>query len=152
MARLHTRRSPRRNLLASGEDELAGGVLRAASINNSAIPSHTPIMSQAPTPAPTLLPAFAMSVVTYTDKDLQKATRLGLNIFVQRQEQASAVLLATEPREKYLKDRFPDLYHENLHIDYHRFYQPCKVHFETTEAKKPNQISFVASFLRGRVT
>ena len=82
------------------------------------------------------------------DKDLQKATKLALELFVKGQEygqlQASSVL-----RKQPLKARFPDLYYRNSHLDCYRFCQQCKDHFETAGANGPNRVPFAASFLRG---
>ena len=113
MAGPRTRQSPRRNPSPAGEDELAGG----APTDGSVTSAPTPAISRAPIPAPA--PAPAPPGGTYTDVDLQKATKLALNSVVQSQAHAPA----TKPQEKSLKARFPDLYWDNSHQDCYRF---CK--------------------------
>ena len=92
--------SPRRNPPPAGKDELADG----APIKGSGTPAPTPTpsISCAPTPAP----ALALPGGTYTNVHLQRGTKLALDSFVQGQAHAST----TEPWEKSLKARFPDLY------------------------------------------
>ena len=87
MAGPRARRSPRRNPPPAGEDELAGAV-PGAPTDDSGTPSHTPAMSRVPTPAPAPPPASAKLVAKYTDANLQKATKLALELFVQGQQQA----------------------------------------------------------------
>ena len=57
-----------------------------------------------------------------------------------------------KPCKQPLKLQFPDFNYGNLHIDRYRFYQQCKNHFKTVEAKKPNRILFAALFLRKLIT
>ena len=72
MARPCTRRSPHRNPLPGGEDELAAG-LPGAPTKGSNIPTHSPAVFRAPTPAPpstnTLFKQF-MKVYLKSTKDL----------------------------------------------------------------------------------
>ena len=85
MAGPRARRSPRRNPLPAGEDELAGAIPRAPT-DDSGTPSHTLAMSRAPTPASAPPPAPAKLVAKYTNADLQRATKLALESFVQGQQ------------------------------------------------------------------
>ena len=100
-----TRCSPCRNPPPGGEDELTGGPL-GAPIEGSNTPTPFPPVSWAQTPADTPAPTSAPPRGTYTNKDLQRATKLALESFVQGQVHAQG----SKPREKPLKARFPDLY------------------------------------------
>ena len=73
MARPRTRRNPP----LAGKDELAGG----APSEDSGTPTPTLAASKAPTPAPA--PASAPGPPgKYTDEDLQRATKLTLELFI----------------------------------------------------------------------
>ena len=148
-----TRQSPCRNLLSAGEDKIAGAALGAPT-NDSGTPSHTPAVSRVPTPAPAPPLALAKLVAKYTDADLQRATKLAPESFVQGQQQAQSQMapLALKPQERPLKARFLDLYYGNSYMDCYWFCQQCKDHFEIVGAKGPNRIPFAALFLRGSVT
>ena len=66
-----------------------------ALIDNSGTSKLTPTIFCAPTPAPPQAPAPAPASVLgppgrYTDKDLQKATKLALELFVKGQEHGQA--------------------------------------------------------------
>ena len=76
-----TRRSPRHNPPPGGEDELAGG-LPGAPTKGSNTSTPSPPVSRAQTPADAPAPTPAPSSGTYTDVDLQKATKLALESFV----------------------------------------------------------------------
>ena len=145
--------SPCWNPLLADEDELARAAPRAPS-NDSGTLSHTPAMLRILTPAPALSLAPAKLVAKYTNTDLQRATKLALELFVQGQQQAQSQIapLALEPRKRPFKARFPDLYYGNSHMDCYRFCQQCEDHFETVGAKRLNRILFTALFLRGLVT
>ena len=125
------------NSLFKGKDELAGEAPTNGSHTSTPAVSwaQTPALTEVPMPAQTLAPAQTPAPAPgppgrYTDKDLQRATKLALESFVQGQEhgqlQANSVL-----REQPLKAWFPNLYY----------------HFKTAGANRPNQISFAASFL-----
>ena len=142
MAGSCTHRSPRSNPPLGGEDELAGGPPEAPTEgSNTPTPSlpvsrvQTPANAPAPTPAPLR--------GTYTDEDLQRATKLALESFFQGQAQTQG----SEPQEKPLKAHFPELYWGNSHQDCYRFYQQCKDYFGTAGVKGSNCIPFAASFL-----
>ena len=71
----------RRNPPPADKDELAGGV----SSEGGGIPTLTSTTSKALTPA--LVPASTLGPPgKYTDEDLQRATKLALELFVQGQE------------------------------------------------------------------
>ena len=111
-------------------------------------------MSRVSTLAPAPSPALTKLVAKYTDADLQKATKLALELSVQGQQQAQSQMAPPplEPQERLLKAQFPDLYYGTSHIDCYWFCQQCKDHFEITGAKGPNKIPFAALFLGGLVT
>ena len=84
MAGPGTHRSPRRNPLLGGEDELIGGP-PGASTKGSNTPTLFPPVSRAQTPADTLAPTLAPLRDTYTDADVQRVTKLALKSFIQGQ-------------------------------------------------------------------
>ena len=81
MARPRARWSFRRNPPSAGEDELAGAAPGAPTDDNGTL-SHTSNMSRVPTLAPALPPAPAELMAKYTNADLQRATKLALELFV----------------------------------------------------------------------
>ena len=81
MAGTRARQSFCRNLPPAGKNELARAALKALT-NDSGTPSYTPAVSRVPTPAPAPLLTPAKLVVKYTDADLQRATKLALELFV----------------------------------------------------------------------
>lgn len=137
MAGPRTRRSPRRNPPPTGEDELAG-----APTEGSGTPTPTPVISRAPTPAPVPAPVVRPAPTDEQFKQFMKT-------YLEAQTQPAPG--QSEPRERPLKARFPDLYYGNSHQDCYRFCQQCEDHFETAGAKSTNRIPFAASFLRGSV-
>ena len=82
MAGPRTCRSFRRNPPPGGEDKLAGG-LPGAPTKGSNTSTLSPPISWVQTPADTPGPTPAPLRGTYTDVDLQKATKLALESFVQ---------------------------------------------------------------------
>ena len=139
MAGPHTRRN-------------AGG----ASTDDSGTPKPTPAVSRAPTPAPaqTLAPAQTSAPVSvlglserYTNKTLQKATKLALELFVKGQKygQLQASSASCEPP---LKAWFLDLYYGNSYLDCYCFCQQCKDYFKTAGANGPNRVLFTTLFFR----
>lgn len=80
MARSRTHWSLCRNPLPAGEDKLAGGVFTEGIGTPAYTP--TPVIFYAPTSAPTPTPAPAPPKDTYTDVNLQQATKLALDSFV----------------------------------------------------------------------
>ena len=81
MARARTCRSSRRNPSPGGEDELAKGPQEAPT-KGSNTPTHFSDVSRAQTPADAPAPIIAPLRGTYTDVDLQKATKLTLESFI----------------------------------------------------------------------
>ena len=81
MAEPRTRRSPRCNPPPGNDDELAGGPPRAPTKGNNT-PTLSPPVSWAETPADTSAPTSAPPRGTYTNVDLQRATKLALESFV----------------------------------------------------------------------
>ena len=116
-----------------------------APTNGSNTPEPIPAVSRTPTSA--LVSASGLPW-RYTDEDLQRATKLALELFVKGQEHGQ-LQANSAPREQPLKTWFPDLYYRNLHLDCYCFCQQCEDHFETAGANKPNRVSFATSFLRG---
>ena len=106
------------NSLPTGKDELAGAARRAPTNNNDTL-SHNFAVLCIPTPAPALLLAPAKLVVKYTNANLQRATTLALEFFIQGQQQAQSQMAcpALESCKKPLKAWFPKLYYGNLHMD-----------------------------------
>ena len=77
-----TRRSLRCNPPPDGENELAGSLPGALTESSNTPTSSPPVFrAQTPTDAPALTPAPPRG--TYTNVDLQKATKLALKLFVQ---------------------------------------------------------------------
>lgn len=66
--------------------------------------------------------------------------------------QAQAAPSQSEPRERPLKARFPDLYFGKSHMDCYHFCQQCEDPFDTGRATALNRTSFAASFLRGSIS
>ena len=68
----------------AGKDELAEAA-SGAFTNDGGTFSHTSVVSSVPTPAPATPLASAELVAKYINADLQKATKLALEVFVQSQ-------------------------------------------------------------------
>ena len=116
MAGLYTRCNPP----LGGKNELAGAPTKGNS---------TPAVFRAPTPALAQAPAPILALAStpdpqgrYTDKDLQRATKLALELFVKDQEH-SQLQANSAPREQLLKARFPDIYYKKSHLDCYCFCQ-----------------------------
>ena len=131
----------------------AGG----APTDDSGTPEPTPAVSHAPTPAPAQTPVPAQAPAPtpapasvpgppgrYTDEDLQRATKLALELFVKGQKhgQANSAL-----RDGALKARNPDLYYGSLHMECYYFCRQCEDYFDTTGATGHKRVPFAASFL-----
>ena len=84
MAGPRTCRSPRCNPPPGGKDELARGP-PGAPTEGSNTPIPFPPVSRAQTPADAPAPTLVLLRGTYTDKDLQRTTKLALESFVQGQ-------------------------------------------------------------------
>ena len=101
MAKPHACRSLCWNPPPDGEDELAD----AAPVEGSGPPTHTPVVSCAPTSAPAIAHAAAPSL----DNELFKQ-------FIKAYLEAQIpwrTELDSKPREQPLKARFPDFYYSN---------------------------------------
>ena len=109
MARSRVRRSPCFNPPPTGNDELAGGAPGALT-NGSGIFTPTTATSCTPTPTPAPVPG---PTGMYTDVDLQRATKLALELFVKGQEHGQA---NSSPCERPLKARFLHLYYGNSYM------------------------------------
>ena len=140
MARPLARCSPCCNSLSIGKDGLAG----AAPIEGNNIPTHTPIVSCAPTSAPATAPFVAPSSDSKLFKQFIKAY---LEAQVPGQTKVDQ-----EPCQQPFKAQFPNLYYGNLHMDCYQFCQQSEDYFETARTKELNRILFAALFLRGSVT
>ena len=104
-----------------------------APINNSGTSKPTPAISCAPTPAPAQTSALAQAPAStltsasvpgpprrYTDENLQRATKLALELFVKSQKHGQ-LQANSAPREQPLKAWLPDLYYGNSHLDCYYF-------------------------------
>ena len=117
----------------------AGGALT----NSSGTTKPTPAVSY------TFTPAFVSALgppERYTDKDLQRATKLALELFVKGQKHGQLQANST-PCKQLLKAWFLILYYRNSYLDCYCFCQQCEHHFKTARANELNQILFVTSFL-----
>ena len=146
MAGLRTRRNP----LFGSKNELARALTNG---NSTSAIFYAPIS----TPTQALAPTFASAAVSisglssrYTDKDLQRATKLTLKLFVKGQEhgqlQASSAL-----RNCPLKAQNPDFYYRSLHMEYYYFCQQYEDHFDTAKAIGHKRVLFSTLFLRNRI-
>ena len=106
------------NPLLGGKSKLAGALTKG---------NNTPAVSRAPTPAPTQAfaptPAPASASVPgppgrYTDKNLQRAIKLALELFIKGQEHGQA---NSAPRNRAFKARNPDFYYRNLYMKCYYF-------------------------------
>ena len=134
-----------RNPSLGGKDELAGAPTKgnstpAVSHASTPIPAYAP----APTPAPASAPG---PPERYTDKDLQRDTKLALELFVKGQEHCQ-LQANSAPRKQPLKAQFSNLYYGNSYLDCYWFCQQCKDYFETAGANRLNQVFSTDLFLR----
>ena len=135
----------RRNPPPAGKSELAGGTPS----KGSGTPTPTPATSRAPTPASA--PASASGALgKYTDENLQRATKLALELFVWGQEHGH-LQANSAPCNRPLKARNPNLYYGHLHMECYYFCRQCEDHFDMTGAMGPKRVPFAASFLCNRV-
>ena len=110
---------------------------KEASVETTPTPSAASALFQ--------VPASALASVLYTQEDLQRITKLCMDLFFQGNCQE-------EPREGQLKAQFPDLYYGKSHMECYHFCQQCEDHFDTAGATGSNRTPFAASFLRGRIS
>lgn len=98
MAGRQTRYSPRRNTFSGGNKPIRNYDRALFPTKENVTPTHTPAMSRdliytlAPPPSPALTLALAIPVAWYSNKNLQQATYLSLNLFIEEQQQAQAAL------------------------------------------------------------
>ena len=138
-------RSPHWNPLSAGKDKLAGAAQRAP-INGSKISTHTPAISFVPNTTVAIAPIASLS----SDNELFKQF---IKAYLEPQVLGQIVPeIDSKPCKQSFKTRFPDLYYDNLHIDYYQFYQQCKNYFGTVGTKRLNKILFAASFLHELVS
>ena len=121
----------------------AGGVF----INNSGTLKPTPAVSRAFIPASASIPG---PPGRYTDEDLQRATKLALELFVKGQEH-DQFWANTASRDCLLKARNPNLYYKSLYIECYYFCWQYKDHFDTAGATGHKCIPFAALFLWDRI-
>lgn len=95
-------------------------------------PSHGFTLGPTPLPAPTL------SLGKYIDKNLQKATKLTLESFLQGQQYQAELPQDNIPRKQFFKPCFPVVYLNNLYIECYKFYQQYEDYFDITRAKELN--------------
>ena len=108
------------NLLFSGKDKLTGALTKG---NSTSAVSCAPTFALAQTHASTPTPASTPGLLgRYTDKDLQKAIKLAIELFVKGQEYHQ-LQANSAPCELLFKARFPDLYYGNLHLNCYCLYQ-----------------------------
>ena len=111
-------------------------------------PEEAPVETT-PTPstasAPSQVLSSAPAPTLYSQEDLQRITKLCMDLFFQGNHQEG-------PREGQLKARFPDLYYEKSHMECYHFCQQCEDHFDTAGAIGSNRTPFAASFLCGRIS
>ena len=147
MAGPRTRHSLCRNPPPGNEDELVGGPPGALTKgSNTSTPSPPVSWTQTPVDTPTTIPASSRGM--YTDANLQRATKLALELFIQGQAHAQGLASAARDKalDRPLKAKNPDLYHRSLHIECYHFCRQCKDHFKTAGAKGYKRVSFAASF------
>ena len=157
MARTLACRSPWRNPLPTGKNEIAGVASRPAPTNGSDTSTPAPAVSRIPTPAPPVAPIVASSPILPLAIPAPSLDNKLFKQFIKSYLEAKvpvqiALEIDSKPCKQPLKVRFPDLYYGNLHIDWYRFCQKCNDHFETIGDKRPNRILFAALFLSGLVT
>lgn len=117
-----------------GPDDLAG--------TQAPPPGPSNVLAVAPRPPDALAAAPAGSEApprVYSYEEMQDIIRTMME----------AKPATTEgPQERPLKARLPDVYRGDNHMACYNFCQQCKDHFATAGAKRPNRISFAASFLQ----
>ena len=117
-----------------------------APTNDSGTPKLTPAISRTPTPAPAQAQAPASASVLglpgrYTDKDLQRATKLALELFVKGHKYGQA---NSAPQNRAFKARNLDFYYENSHMECYYFCQQYEDYFDTAGATGHKRVPFAA--------
>ena len=152
MAGPRTRRNPRRNPHLGGEDELTGSP-PGAPTKGSNTPTLFPPVSWVQTPVDTLAPTPAPPRGMYTNVDLQRATKLALELFIQGQvhAQRSVSVARNEALDRPLKATNPDLYYGSSHMECYHFCWQYNDDFEIADAKGHKRVLFAASFFWERI-
>ena len=121
-------RSPRRNPLPGGKNELVGG-LQGASNKSSNTSTHSPAISWALTPAP-----------LFTNKLFKRFMKAYLKSYQGPSQ---------PPKEckRPFKAKVSDVYYGKSHMYCYHFCQQCEDHFEISWATGTNQTLFATSFL-----
>ena len=94
--------------------------------------------------APSEASALALATTLYTQEDLQRITKLYMDLLHQGNCQEGL-------RKGQLKIRFPDFYYGKSHMECYYFYQQCKDHFDTPSSIGSNRTPFATSFLCGQI-
>lgn len=134
-----------RNPSPVGKDKLTG----KTPSKSSDTPTSTSIISCASISAPTQNPAPAPSQLgMYTNVDLQRATKLALELFVKGQKHGQANFAL---RKKVFKAHNSNLYYGSLHIECYYFCRQCEDNFDTANTMGYQCVSFATLFLRDRI-
>lgn len=163
-ARRTPRRSPRRSPCGNPTADPAGVAqgpaedpaedpaesASTADSEGATAPSHasTPAPSRTLTPAPTPAPPPISAEELF--KQFMKTYEASVKVLEQNGGQAGQA--PTEPRERPLKAKVPDVYYGRSHMDCFHFCQQCEDHFETAGATGANRTPFAASFLQGNIS
>ena len=124
------------NLLVGGKDKIVGAAPTKS--DNTLISA----ISFVCTPAPVLAPNLAEQVFKYTNDDLQKATKLALELFYQRQQHQPLL----KPQKRPLKAWFSDFCKGKLQMNCYHFLQQYEDYFDITGAIDKNCTSFATLF------
>ena len=138
VARRRTREDSRRSTRSSSpsSSETDFGTPAPLFANPKANSEQGPALVPAPVPTNDLFRQFMQAYIEDRHQPAQAAAS------VKSREDVS---------DRSLKDRNPDLYYSNLHMECYYFYQQCKDNFETVGAKGHKHILFVATFLKDRI-
>lgn len=134
------------NFLSANKDKLAKDAqkipTKGSSISTASFAAFRAfILAFIPTPA-----LISSLPYWFTDGDLQKATKLALELSVRGQEHGKIQVNSTF-QNKSLKAKNPDLYYSYCYIEYYYFCWKCKDYFKTAGVTEPKYILFAALFL-----
>ena len=138
----------------NGIDKLVGGTSIKDSDRCTPFPAATraPTLAAAPVVAPLIVFGSAdFSVVRYLEDKLQQILGTVLKSRLPTSVPAPVVAAAPHykgPCKRPLKAWFPNIYRSKTHLECYNFFQQCKDHFGTASATGPNQVSFMATFLK----
>ena len=122
----------------NGQQVLAGSNQPEEAIVKTTLISST---ASSPSQVPTLVPVPTL----YTQKDLQKITKLCMDLFLQENRREGL-------RESKLKAQFPDFYYGKLYMECYNSCQQYKDHFNTAGATGLNRTLFATFFLCGQIS